>query len=163
MTKKFSKVNKQRKTKRNRNKGKNKTRVLYRGGEVQTGGVDMKFILLHEFNTKENESFIYFMQYNDNEDTIKSFAAVISKADYEDMGGHYVKFEIDTENLVSENTADEMIKCNFGSYSNMFSKLTGKMEDPLTEEEVKDMEGHEIATLLSEKFFSNRIPELFVE
>ena len=163
MTKKFSKVNKQRKTKRNRNKGKNKTRVLYRGGEVQTGGVDLKFILLHEFNTKENESFIYFMQYNDNEDTIKSFAAVISKADYEDMGGHYVKFEIDTENLVSENTADEMIKCNFGSYSNMFSKLTGKMEDPLTEEEVKDMEGHEIATLLSEKFFSNRIPELFVE
>ena len=36
MTKKFSKVNKQRKTKtkRNRNKGKNKTRVLYRGGTL---------------------------------------------------------------------------------------------------------------------------------
>ena len=91
------------------------------------------------------------------------------------MGGDYVKFEIDTENLVSKNTADEMIKCNFG----MFKILTGIMKYPFTKGEVKDMEGHEaedmegheaentkghkIATLLSDKFFSNRIPELFVE
>ena len=94
--------------------------------EVQTGEVDMKFILLHEFNSKELESFIYFMQYTGNEKTIASFANFISKADYGNLeGGDYVKFEINSKNLVSENTADEMIKCNFGSYSYMFSKLTG--------------------------------------
>ena len=165
MTKKFSKVNKQRKTKRNRNKGKNKTRVLYRGGEVEDKDKDMKFILLHEFNTKDSSSLVYFMQYTGNEETIKSFADVISKADYDAMEGDYVKFEIDTENLVSKNTADEMEKCNFG----MFKILTGIMKDPFTRGEVEDMEGHEaentmghkIATLLSDKFFSNRIPDLF--
>ena len=132
--------------------------------EVQTGEVDMKFILLHEFNTKENESFIYFMQYTGNEKTIASFAEFISKADYGNLdGGEYVKFEIDTKNLVSENTADEMIKCNFGSYSYMFSKLTGKMVDPFNEDSVEDMEGDEIATLLNHEFFGNRITKLFVE
>jgi hypothetical protein len=79
------------------------------------------------------------------------------------MGGDYVKFEIDTENLVSENTADEMIKCNFGSYSPMFSKLTGKMEYPFNEDSLEDMEGDEIATLLNDEFFGNRITKLFVE
>jgi hypothetical protein len=128
--------------------------------EVQTGEVDMKFILLHEFNTKERESFIYFMQYTGNEKTIVSFANFISNACYGNLaGGDYVKFEIDTENLVSENTADEMRKCNFGSYY----KLTGKMEDPFDEYSVEDMVGDEIAILLNDKFFSNRIPELFVE
>jgi hypothetical protein len=132
--------------------------------EVQTGEVDMKFILLHEFNTKENESFIYFMQYTGNEETIASFSEFISKADYGNLeGGEYVKFEIDSKNLVSENTADEMIKCNFGSYSCMFSKLTGKMVDPFNEYSVEDMEGDEIATLLNDEFFGNRITKLFVE
>ena len=157
MTKKFSKVNKQRKTKikRNRNKRKNKTRVSYSVEEV-----DMKFVVLHEFNTKK-QSFIYFMQYTGNEETIASFADLISKADYDNLGGDYVQFEIDSENLVSENTADEMIKCNF----DMFSKLTGKMELPFTKKEVEDMEVHEIATRLNKEFlgYGNSITKLFGE
>ena len=132
--------------------------------EVQTVGVDKKFVLLHEFNTKENESFVYFIQYTGNEKTLTSFADFISKANYDNMdGGEYVKFEIDTKNLVSENTADEMIKCNFGSYSYMFSKLTGKMVDPFYGDSSEDMEGDEIATLLNDEFFGNRITKLFVE
>lgn len=130
--------------------------------EVQRGGEDMQFVLLHEFNSKENESFIYFMQYTGNEETMASFADFISKADYDDMGGDYVKFEIDTENKVSENTADEMIKCNFGSYSYMFSKLTGTMANTFAEDMDENMEGHEIAMQLSDKFFGNRISALFI-
>jgi hypothetical protein len=115
---------------------------------------------LHEFNTKERESFIYFIPYTtDNKNTIDSFAEFISKADYGNLeGGEYLKFEIDTKNLVSKNKADEMEKCKFG----MFLKLTGKMENPFNGDSVEDMEGDEIATLLNDKFFSNRIPELFV-
>lgn len=155
MTKKFSKVNKQRKTKRNRNKGKNKTRVLYRGGKVQTGGEDKKFKLLHVYNAKDRESSIYFMQYTGNEETIDSFDKFISKADYSDLeGGDYVKFEIDSENLVSENTADEMIKCDFG----MFFKPTGEMvtfhEDPIELTEGEE-EGKVIATTLNDNFWGN--------
>jgi hypothetical protein len=104
------------------------------------------------------------MQYTDNEKTIDSFAEFISKAEYYDLeGGEYVKFEINTKNFVSENTADEMIKCNFGSYSYMFSKLTGKMVDPFNGDSAKDMEGNKIAKLLNDKFFGNRITKLFVE
>ena len=168
MTKKFSKVNKQRKTKRNRNKVKNKTRVLYRGGEAK------KFMLLHEFDRKHLQSFIYFMQYTDSEKTIDSFADFISKANYDNLGGDYVKYEIDTENLVSEKTADEMIKCNLGQDGVVFLKL-GKMKARamvVLQEEVKDMEGyeaeediegHKIAALLSDKYRGNKITELFVE
>ena len=171
MTKKFSKVNEQRKTKRNRNKGKNKTRVLYRGGEVQTGGVDKKFMLLHQFDRKHLHSFIYFMQYTDSEKTIDSFADFISKANYDNLGGDYVKYEIATY-LVSKNTADEMIKCNFGQDGVVFLKL-GKMkagamvelqkgvEDMEGYEAEEDIEGHKIAALLSDKYRGNKITELF--
>jgi hypothetical protein len=70
-----------------------------------------------------------------------AFANFISKADYYNLaGGDYVKSEINTKNLVSENTANEMINCNFGSYSYMFSKLTGKMVDPFDGDSVKDMD-----------------------
>ena len=132
--------------------------------ELPTGGVDKKFVLLHEFNTKENESFVYFIQYTGNEKTLTSFADFISKANYDNMdGGEYVKFEIDTKNLVSENAADEMIKCNFGSYNYMFSKLTGKMAYPFHEDSSENMEGDEIATLLNNEFFGNRITKLFVK
>ena len=104
------------------------------------------------------------MQYTGNEKTIDLFANFISKADYDNLeGGDYVKFEIDTKNLVSENTVDEMINCKFGSYSNMFSKLTGKMVDSFNILPVEDMEGYEIATLLNDEFFGNRITKLFVE
>jgi hypothetical protein len=173
MTKNFSKVNKQRKTKRNRNKVKNKTRVLYRGGE------DKKFMLLHEFDTKHLQSFIYFMQYTDSEKTIDSFADFISKANYDNLGGDYVKFEIAT-NLVSEKTANQMEKCNFGQDGVKFLKL-GKMkaeamvalqkevedmegyeaEEDMEGYEAEDIEGHKIATLLSDKYRGNRIENLF--
>jgi hypothetical protein len=153
------------------------TKKLYRGGEVQTGeeykdkeedkDKDKKFIVLHQFNTKDSSSLVYFMQYTNNVETIKSFADVISKADYGKLeeGDEYVKFEIDSKNLVSNNTAVEMEKCNFG----MFKILTGIMKDPFTRGEVEDMEGHEaedteghkIATLLDKRFYSNKIPELF--
>lgn len=135
--------------------------------EIQPGGVDKKFILLHAFNSKDNESFIYFIQYTGNEKTIASFADVISKADYSEMEGHYVKFEIDIENEVSENTADEMIKCNFGSYkfgpySCMFYKLTGKMVNPFEDiDEYENIDEDEIARRLSSKFFGNKIEKLF--
>jgi hypothetical protein len=129
--------------------------------EVQTGEVDMKFMLLHVYNAKDRESYIYFMPYNkDNKETIDSFAMFISKADYTELeGGDHVKFEIDRKNLVSENTADEMIACNFG----MFSKPTGKMVNPFHGDSVEDMEGYEIATLLNDEFFGNGITKLFVE
>ena len=104
------------------------------------------------------------MQYTGNEKTIDSFANFILKANYDNFeGGDYVKFEIDIKNFVSENTANEMINCKFGSYSYMFSKLTGKMVDPFNEDSVEDMEGDEIATLLNDEFFGNRITKLFVE
>jgi hypothetical protein len=120
--------------------------------EVQTEEVDMKFILLRVYNAKDCESYIYFMQYTGNEETIDSFAEFISKADYSELeGGHYVKFEIDSKNLVSENTADEMIKCDFG----MFSKPTGKMVNPFHEDSIYDMEGDEIARILNDNFWGD--------
>jgi len=62
MTKKFRKVNKQRKTrtktKRNRNKGKNKTRILYRGGALT-------FELVNKDDESIGESFIDFLKNED--------------------------------------------------------------------------------------------------
>jgi hypothetical protein len=154
MTKKFSKVNKQRKTKRNRNKGKNKTRVLYRGGEE-----DKKFRLLRVYNSKDRESYIYFMPYNKvNKETIDSFAKFISDADYRDLeGDDHVEYEIDSTNLVSEQTANEMIKCDFG----MFSKFEGIMKDPFHGDSIDDMTGEEIATILNDEYWENGITNLF--
>ena len=101
------------------------------------------------------------MQYTGNEKTIKSFADLISKADYSNMGGDYVQFEIDYNNLVSKNTAVEMTNCNF----DMFSILPGIMKVPFTKKEVKYMTGHEIATRLNDEFrgYGKSITKLFVE
>lgn len=173
MTKKFSKVNEQRKTKRNRNKGKNKTRVLYSGGEVN------KFMLLHKVDSEKLQSFIYFMPYNkDNENTINSFAKVILQANYdsmEDEGDYFLKFEIDSQNLVSENTVNEMQLCNFAHDGVVFLKLDGIMKDPFNGASVDNLlenypdtkngqvytQYNKIALLLSDTFREKNITDLF--
>jgi hypothetical protein len=122
--------------------------------------MEKQFVILHEFNYKENESFIYFMQYTDNEENINILAEIISTAIFDNIGGDYIKFEIDCNNYVSEKTVDEIIKCNFGSYFNMFSKLTGKMENLFFLENT-NMNGYEKANLLDTMFFGNKIIKLF--
>jgi uncharacterized protein YjbI with pentapeptide repeats len=70
MTKKFSKVNKQRKTrtKRNRNKGKNKTRILYRGGALNFELVNK------EGEPIDEKSFIDFLKKEDYFDDETTYA-----------------------------------------------------------------------------------------
>ena len=131
--------------------------------------MEKQFIALHEYNTKEKESFILFMQYTDNEENIKLLVEFILDADYEDMDGEYVRFEIDSNNLISEKTVDEMIKCGFGSYHDMFSKLSGKMKNPFYGEEddeeyknsIRNMNSYDKARLLDDKFYGIKLRKLF--
>jgi hypothetical protein len=124
--------------------------------------MEIQFITLHEYNSKEEESFIHFLQYTDNEENINNLAEVILDADNYELAGDFVRFEIDIRNIISEKTVDEMIKCRFGSYYYMFSKCIGKMKHPFdNKDEVNNLSDYDKAILLNEMFFSLKIKELF--
>lgn len=126
--------------------------------------METQFIILHEFNTKEQESFIHFLQYTDNEEIINYLETIISESDFDELGGDYIRFEINTKHIISETTVNEMIKCDFGSYYHMFSKCVGKMEDNFYDKEyINSLCGSDKAFLLDKMFFSIKIRELFTK
>ena len=84
----------------------------------------MQFITIHEFNHKENESFVHFCQWTGNEEALGGLCKFIDRALYDDMYGDYCRFETSRE-LLSEATVDEMTKVKFGGYASMFQKHVG--------------------------------------
>ena len=60
----------------------------------------MNFIIFKENNTKENESFIFFLQYDGNEEQLNKLNNIISKTDFDNLhGGDYSSFEIDINSV----------------------------------------------------------------
>ena len=60
----------------------------------------MQFVTLQEYNQKEHESFVFFLQYTGNEKAIDDLAYFIKNANTDDLYGDYSKFQIDKTTLL---------------------------------------------------------------
>jgi len=90
----------------------------------------MKFATLKEENTKENETFVLFLQWDNNMENLIKLAEIINSADTCDMYGDYSKFSIDIINLVSEQTVRELCKIDIGVFGPLFSACYGIFSFP---------------------------------
>jgi len=85
----------------------------------------MKFVTFKEINMKENESFIFFLQYDNNEEKLKELSEIINSADTSDLYGDYSKFEMDIDTLLSESTVKELENVDLGHYGPTFNVCRG--------------------------------------
>jgi len=81
----------------------------------------MNFITFKEKNNKENETFIFFLQYDGNEEQLNKLNNIISKTDFSDLYEDCSRFEIDIKTMISEASVNEIIKINLGCFSHLLN------------------------------------------
>lgn len=119
----------------------------------------MNFITFKENNNKENESFIFFLQYDGNEEQLNKLNDIISKTDFSDLNGDYSNFEIDIKTMISENAVDQITKVKLGCFSRLFNKCSGEFKFPY--ELFEDLNESEMAFKLDELFYACSIRDYF--
>lgn len=119
----------------------------------------MKFIIFKEDNKKEHETFIFFLQYDQNENMINKLKDIIDSTDFSEMDGDYSSFEMDTQNKISEQTVDELCSIELGSYSDLFTECRGKFNFPY--DAFTFLSDTEKARKLDELFYACRIKDYF--
>ena len=119
----------------------------------------MQFIILQEHNQKEKESFIFFLQYTNNEEAIEKLAYYIKKADTDDFYGDFSTFEIDTSVKLSQSTVEEMKNVNFGVFGPLFTVCKGKFS--FDESAFINLDSTQIAYELDKLYYACRITDHF--
>ncbi len=90
------------------------------------------YAILQETNCAENESWYYFLRYQGNEVAIENLQKELYKIDFQvSEGDDYSIFELETNYLVSEQTAKEMIHVDLNSFS-FHRKFDGKMNPKIS-------------------------------
>jgi len=119
----------------------------------------MSFITFKENNNKENETFIFFLQYDGNEEQLKKLNDIISKTDFSDLNGDYSTFEIEIETMISEEAVNQIIKVDLGCFSKLFNKCSGEFKFP--SELFEELNESEMAFKLDELFYACNITNYF--
>ena len=121
----------------------------------------MKYITFQENNKKEYESFIFFLQYDGNEEHLKLLNNYINYADFSELYGDYSTFEIDIDTLLDEETVENMCKVRLGSFSRRFQICKGHFDLPY--ELFINSNETETARILDDLFFACQIRDYFSE
>ena len=119
----------------------------------------MEFITFKENNKKENESFIFFLQYTNNEEAIENLSYYIEKADPSDLTGDFSSFEIDIKNKISEKSVYELEKVNIGTFGPLFTICKGLFS--FNKEMFDEVEESEWALKLDSLYYACRISDHF--
>jgi hypothetical protein len=119
----------------------------------------MQYIVFAEKNYKENETFVFYLQYTGNEKKLEKFAKFLKKANYNFMDGDYSTFSMQISAQISQQSVNEHLRINLGSYDRMFQVCKGIFTFDLdTLENLSDIE---IANTLDELFYLCRICHYF--
>jgi len=123
---------------------------------------DLEFVAFIETNTKERETFIFYLQWTGNEEQLALLADALENANYDEMEGDFAFFTMDIGVKIPESAADVHTKIKtFNGYHEMFTKCTGKFISPITREQIGSIDEYEMAKLLDDTFFSTRIERMF--
>jgi hypothetical protein len=85
-----------------------------------------KYAVLQEYNDKEMETWLYFIRYDGNEENIEDLKKQLESIEWSVMEDCSV-FDIDTEHLVSAQTAKEMTKVELNA-GQWHRKFDGKLD-----------------------------------
>ena len=121
----------------------------------------MKFVTLQEYNQKEHETFIFFLQYTGNEEAINNLSYFIKNADTDDLYGDYSKFQIDNTTLLSQSTVDELNNVNIGTFGPLFTVCKGRVI--FNKREFDNLNSSELGFKLDELYYACRISDYFIQ
>ena len=119
----------------------------------------MEFITFKENNKKENESFIFFLQYTNNEEALENLSYYIEKADPSDLNGDFSSFEIEINTKISESSVHELEKVNLGTFGPLFTVCKGLFS--FNKEMFDEVEESEWALKLDSLYYACRISDHF--
>jgi hypothetical protein len=114
----------------------------------------MEYITFIEKNHKENETFIFYLQYTGNEEELQKLSNLIEEADFSSFRGDYSDFTMDVEHRISEDAVDQHCKLGYVGYTYMFQKANGKFEYPFDDEPITN-------DILHDAFFGAKITYYF--
>jgi hypothetical protein len=113
-----------------------------------------EFVAFIEQNHKENETFVFYLQWTGNEDALTRLEESVENA-YDDMDGDYSSFSMDTSVKLTEDAVTQMCRLKLGTYSSMFTKCTGVFKYPF--------DGQISAEELDRAFYACKIERMFSE
>ena len=125
----------------------------------------LEYVMFLEKNTKEDELFIFYLQWTHNEENLVKLESILDNANYDEMYGDFVMLSLDTSVKFPESVVDLQcsMKKDLNGYCHLFNKCNGRFnyfDTPsiITEEQ----EEHELAALLVDDFYTCRIRKMFV-
>ncbi len=124
----------------------------------------LEFVMLYEYNYKENELFIFYLQWTGNEEALKKLHKIISKAFFDDMYGDFSLPTLNIKTKIPESAVD--IHCQASDvidpncFHKLFTKCTGTFHYPFEDEDL-EREEFELAQLIDSVLYSCKIERLF--
>lgn len=119
----------------------------------------LEFVPFIEKNTKENETFVFYLQWTGNEEQLTLLNKAIEKACYDDIYGDCSIVTMDINTKIPESAVDIHTRIqSLNGYHKMFTKCIGKFHCP---DDIDSTDEYEMATLLDETFYSCKIKKMF--
>jgi hypothetical protein len=124
----------------------------------------LEFVLFSEKNHKENELFIFYLQWTGNEDELTKLNNLVSKAEYQD--GDWSEYYMDLTVKLPESHVDLHCKLSdMNSYHRLFKKVIGKFTYPFPASFIPildEYDEYETQECLVDELYSCKIPNWFV-
>jgi hypothetical protein len=130
---------------------------------MSSESVPNTYVILFEKNTKEGETFVYYLQWNNNEEKLKLLEKILNKADYDHINGDdIVILSLSTDVQITEHAVNQhcAVKHDVNGYYNMFSKYNGVFKCPFEEDDI-ECDGFTIADKSQTIFYSCNIHKMF--
>ena len=124
----------------------------------------LEFVVFYERNHKENETFLFYLQWTGNETELTRLATCLSEADFRELRGDFVEVALDLGIKLPESVVDAhcQLKHTLNAYHPMFTKCTGVFHCPLDHSEIGlELNASDVAKLINENFFRCRIKRMF--
>jgi hypothetical protein len=123
---------------------------------------NLEFVPFIEKNTKENETFVFYLQWTGNEEQLTLLDEAIRKSCCHFMDGDYSLVTMDINVKIPESAVDIHTKLkHFNAFHNLFTKCTGTFSCPITREIIDSKDEYEIASYLDEIFYTCKIMKMF--
>lgn len=101
----------------------------------------MNFVKLTENNDHEGETWVFWLQLENNEDQLTRLSKII---DLSNEAGFDEEYEIDLNNKLSESEVDTLVNHCGQGYMSYHNKVTGRLELPDFDDSLFEYE-HEIS------------------
>jgi hypothetical protein len=129
---------------------------------IDTPQAALEFIPFIEQNMKENETFIFYLQWTGNEEQLMLLNKGIEHACYDDIYGDCSIVTMDINTKIPESAVDIHKRIqSLNGYHKMFTKCIGTFTCPYNEETIESLDEFQMATLLDQTFYSCKIETMF--